>query len=169
MFFVDDPGPYLPNWSKKQVCIQGIIFFQIIPQPKLILHRSMVTYMLMCGNSLFSTASFSPADGGMKKKKKKISGYNVAEPVRIFLSTLSVTRARKTCCLVLGTYSTPCTHTNIMMLWNCTGITFFQDFTAEQKCCLATSLNVEQGWHPVAKQIHLRKTPPILHFGEFYL
>lgn len=129
MVYLNDPGLHIPNWSRKQVWIQGIFFFQIIPEPTLIQHRSMVTHMLICGNSPFTTASLSPADGGMKKKKK-IAGYYMAESIRIFLSSLSVTCARKTCSLVLGTYSTTCTHTNIMMVWNCSGITFVQDFMA---------------------------------------
>lgn len=42
-------------------------FLQIIPEPKLILHRSTVTRTLTCGKRSFSTASLLPADGGMQK------------------------------------------------------------------------------------------------------
>lgn len=55
----------------------------------LVLHRSMITHTLVCGNSPFSTASFHQLMEECKKKKK-IAGYNMAEPVRIFFSPQSL-------------------------------------------------------------------------------
>lgn len=123
------------NRSRKQVCIRVIFSLQTISEPKLILYRSMVTHTLVRGKSL----SAQPRSYQLIEKEKilKINKFLKRLHMRLRLEhgwtcgdispeSLGDSHMKDTLPVLLMMLLHAHTHTDIMMVWNHTGVTFFR-------------------------------------------